>query len=333
MRRSGAGGEDDPCGEQGRPGEGSELTKERPGNSDRGRLGIRSQPTQCAYIGLAKGRRPLGPPHRGTAPLRRFRPRRRFGCRPAARRQDHERRAVHGVRQRTASARRSGTGRRKRRTIPATSSRRRWPTSCRTWSRRPMPALVCLRCSYVSPFSGRWRRAGREPFGPDRLLSRSRSGGSTRRAGAERRTAQPLTRLACGGHSGLFPGPGLFATAAEPVARFAGGGRLAGCQARGRALRGILEPGPAVLFRLVHGTTRSGDVTRLVEGVNGNRKPRICGNLTLPLGLGRPGRGRARRQLHLGNAAGEIGSGRSPQNLPFRKDPKAPQRRSTTPRR
>ena len=94
----------------------------------------------------------------GAGRVGRFRPHRRCGRRRAARRQDHERRAVPGVRQRTASARRSGTGR-KRRTIPARSSRRHWPTSCKTRSRRPMPALVCLQCSYVSPFSGRWRRA------------------------------------------------------------------------------------------------------------------------------------------------------------------------------
>ena len=39
-----------------------------------GPLGIRSQPTQCAYIGLAKGLRPLGPPHTETAARRRLRP-------------------------------------------------------------------------------------------------------------------------------------------------------------------------------------------------------------------------------------------------------------------
>ena len=35
---------------------------------------MRSQPTQCAYIRLAKGLRPLGPPPGETAPLRRFGP-------------------------------------------------------------------------------------------------------------------------------------------------------------------------------------------------------------------------------------------------------------------
>ena len=56
--------------------------------------------------------------------------------------------------------------------------------------------------------SGPMETGRREPFGPNCLLSRSWPGWVTRRAGAERRTAQPLTRLACGGYSGLFPGPG-----------------------------------------------------------------------------------------------------------------------------
>ena len=120
----------------------------------------RSRPTSAARS--RRNAAPRAPPaacRRRSSPAGRFRPHRRCGRRRAARRQDNERRAVPGVRQRTASARRSGTGRRKRRTIPARSLRRRWPTSCKTRSRRPMPALVCLQCSYVSPFSGRWRRA------------------------------------------------------------------------------------------------------------------------------------------------------------------------------
>ena len=54
--------------------------------------------------------------------------------------------------------------------------------------------------------SGPMETGRRKPFGSNCLLSRSWPGGSP--AGPERRTAQPLTRLACGGYSGLFPEPG-----------------------------------------------------------------------------------------------------------------------------